>query len=404
MKRKTIAVAHSLYPPTIIGGAEISTQILAETLNHSYEVNVLTVGGHNDMKVLSERVNGISVSRLPYSNLYWYGDTSFKKNAFHKIGWRINDIYNVKQYHHALHLLKNSQVEILHTQNLPGLSLSIWKAAYDLNIPIVHTLRDFSLLSPINLEPYNKIYRLIVKKFSSYVTSIIGISNNVLENHLDAGLFKHATPYVVHNVVESSDSTESVFQAKLERMAKKEALIVGYFGQLTSIKGISLLIKAVKELPINTVAELRIYGEGPERENLTYLAGSDSRIRFLGKLQQEEITAAMAEVDVTFVPSIWKEPFGRVIIESYLVGTPVFGSDIGGIPEVIYKPESFCFQVNCEKAIKVAIENFAELDLKQRKEISQAVHNHSRRFSTKELLKKHVEIYNEIMSEKQEYL
>jgi len=35
------------------------------------------------------------------------------------------------------------------------------------------------------------------------------------------------------------------------------------------------------------------------------------------------------------IPSVWEEPFGRVVIEGNLQGLPVIGSNMGGIPEII---------------------------------------------------------------------
>jgi glycosyltransferase involved in cell wall biosynthesis len=39
--------------------------------------------------------------------------------------------------------------------------------------------------------------------------------------------------------------------------------------------------------------------------------------------------------DVTVLPSVWSEPFGRTIIESMACGTPVVASRTGGIPEIL---------------------------------------------------------------------
>ena len=42
--KKKILIVNSFYFPTIVGGAEISTQLLAEGLSADYEVHVLTTG------------------------------------------------------------------------------------------------------------------------------------------------------------------------------------------------------------------------------------------------------------------------------------------------------------------------------------------------------------------------
>ena len=39
--------------------------------------------------------------------------------------------------------------------------------------------------------------------------------------------------------------------------------------------------------------------------------------------------------DVTVLPSIWSEPFGRIAIESMACETPVVASRVGGIPEIL---------------------------------------------------------------------
>ncbi|EFM11928.1 glycosyl transferase group 1 [Paenibacillus curdlanolyticus YK9] len=397
MGKLAIAVAHSLYPPTIIGGAEISTQILAETLNRAYTVKVLTVGNHNDKRIQHDVLNGVDVLKLPYSNLYWYGDTQLKKNAINKIRWRLNDIYNSNQYRYAKQLLEENKVQLLHTQNLPGLSLSLWKAARDLHIPIVHTLRDFSLIDPINMKLYSLFYQNVAKRFSHYVDAIIGISNDVLDTHLKQGYFKNAKSYVVNNVVESDELTCRLFENKATNENSKASLVLGYFGQISAIKGIDYLIQAVKELDNSIVSELRIFGEGPELQPLKELAKTDQRIVFYGKVDRSRILTEMSKVDASFVPSVWKEPFGRVIIESYLVGTPVFGSRIGGIPEVIFEPDFFCFEPGDVNGIKSSIQAYYQKNEKERQELTKAVNAYSKNFNTDMLLERHNEIYNQLL-------
>ena len=39
--------------------------------------------------------------------------------------------------------------------------------------------------------------------------------------------------------------------------------------------------------------------------------------------------------DVVVVPSLWEEPFGRVVIEAMVTGRPVLASRSGGIPEIL---------------------------------------------------------------------
>jgi len=62
--------------------------------------------------------------------------------------------------------------------------------------------------------------------------------------------------------------------------------------------------------------------------------GLSSRIHFTGPLPQSVLAQRMAEASVLVLPS-QSEGFGRVILEAMAAGTPVIGSRVGGIPELI---------------------------------------------------------------------
>lgn len=210
-----ILIAHSLYPPHVIGGAEISTQILAQTLDSSYDVKVITVGGHKEGEVRTDTVNGIEILRLPFNNRYWIGDSARQVSASDKVLWRVQDIFNIRQYRHIKRYLALTRPAVIHTQNIPGLSLAIWKAAFELEIPVVHTLRDFSLIEPIQISAYSRFYRQISKRYSRMISSVIGISEHILRTHTAMGFFEHASKHVIHNIVENNNNIQKLYAKKV---------------------------------------------------------------------------------------------------------------------------------------------------------------------------------------------
>ncbi|MGW7160933.1 glycosyltransferase [Paenibacillus taichungensis] len=390
-----VLIAHSLYPPHIIGGAEISTQILAQTMNRHYDVKVITVGGHEKREVRTEIINGIEISRLPYNNRYWIGNSVQETSAANKMMWRVQDIFNIKQYRYIKAYLARVQPAIIHTQNIPGLSLAIWKAAHELNIPVVHTLRDFSLIDPIKISAYSRLYRQISRRYSRMISSVIGISNHILGSHTTLGFFERSSKHVIHNIVEENNNVQELYAEK--EIHHHQPLNIGYFGQLTEVKGVHYLIDAVKSLGQDIVGTLHIFGDGPLLQHLKQLVGSESRIIFRGKLDKSQISPQMKEMDLTVVPSTWAEPFGRVVIESYQVGTPVYASRVGGMAEILLDTDEFAFTSHSSESITQSILQYYHMSEQKKINLKKRCYQHSQLFNENYLLQKHMDIYEKLI-------
>jgi glycosyltransferase involved in cell wall biosynthesis len=107
-----------------------------------------------------------------------------------------------------------------------------------------------------------------------------------------------------------------------------------FVGRLSPEKGVQVLIEAWKKIDIRD-RFLWIVGEGPLRGQLQELAGSCPTIRFTGLLRGEELSERWLNAAISVVPSIWEEPFGRVLTESWAHGVPVVAARIGALPELI---------------------------------------------------------------------
>jgi glycosyltransferase involved in cell wall biosynthesis len=58
-------------------------------------------------------------------------------------------------------------------------------------------------------------------------------------------------------------------------------------------------------------------------------------VTFEGFVEMDTVLASMVRSDLVAVPSLWRENYSRTVIDALSLGTPVFGSDIGGIPEQV---------------------------------------------------------------------
>jgi glycosyltransferase involved in cell wall biosynthesis len=106
---------------------------------------------------------------------------------------------------------------------------------------------------------------------------------------------------------------------------------------MTEKKGQSDLLEAFSS-SFNGIedVELRLGGDGPIREDLQRLTtklGIESKVRFLGMLNRQQVLREMQDCDIFVLPS-YIETFGVVLIEALACGKPILSTACGG-PESI---------------------------------------------------------------------
>ncbi|KVK89309.1 glycosyl transferase family 1 [Burkholderia cepacia] len=125
-------------------------------------------------------------------------------------------------------------------------------------------------------------------------------------------------------------------------------------------KGHAALLEAVARLKRKQVAVvLTLVGDGALRAELEALAhtlGIANAVVFRGQVASEAACAAVAEHDLFVLPSL-QEGMPRAMLEAMAVGTPVLGTRVGGIPEVL--PPSDLIRAGSVDAIEAAIEAIA---------------------------------------------
>jgi rhamnosyl/mannosyltransferase len=110
-----------------------------------------------------------------------------------------------------------------------------------------------------------------------------------------------------------------------------------FIGRLVYYKGCTVLIEAFSKMKQD--AELTIIGDGVLKEELMKQAAAGDaadRIRFAGRVDDEELKHCMEEADVFVLPSVERsEAFGLVQLEAMAYGTPVINTNLAsGVPEV----------------------------------------------------------------------
>jgi glycosyltransferase involved in cell wall biosynthesis len=83
---------------------------------------------------------------------------------------------------------------------------------------------------------------------------------------------------------------------------------------------------------------LLIAGKGALAETLQAQIeelGLTEQVRLLGFVSDQDLELAYRAADFSVVPTVAWEGFGLIVIESLAAGTPVLGTPIGGIPEIL---------------------------------------------------------------------
>jgi glycosyltransferase involved in cell wall biosynthesis len=119
-----------------------------------------------------------------------------------------------------------------------------------------------------------------------------------------------------------------------------ESDIVLFVGQLSKShrhKGLSYLISAMANLDVD--ATLVVVGDGDWRKHYQSYArhkGVSDKVLFVGIVPYHELPLYYRGASVTVLPTYTQaEGFGMALIEANACGTPVIGTNVGGIPYVI---------------------------------------------------------------------
>ncbi|RQR70313.1 glycosyltransferase [Burkholderia sp. Bp9012] len=333
-----ILIVNTLYYPDKIGGAEVSVQLLAETLvEQGHDVSVVCIArGRVPRK---ESVNGVHVYRIRLFNVYWPFDGR-DKGRLSRIAWHGIEVFNPVMIARLSAIVREVDPDVVHTNNVHGFSTAIWGWLARRRLPIVHTIRDYALLcsrgslyrSGRRCESQCADCRVFCTRKridSRHVSTVVGISRHVLVEHLRHDCFAgRRNDAVVYNSVPAlpPDEDRGIRDART-------AIVFGYIGRLVPEKGVLELLQAFNRLRArHGDVRLLVAGSGPDGfvADLTRHAGPE--VTMLG-----QVDAAMLyrSADVIVVPSLWDEPFGRTVAEALVFGRPVVCSNRGALAELV---------------------------------------------------------------------
>lgn len=274
--------------------------------------------------------------------------------AMDKIRYSLKTIYSKEAAVKIGRVIDNFKPDIVHLNNINfQLTPSIIYEIKKHSIPIVQTVHDVQIACPnhrmyneeaekictdcssgkyINCTKHKCLHGSLLKSFIASIESYYYHSKNtynlvdayicpsrfMADTIANAGIDKRKIT-VIHNYCEKQVLSET-------RTDSNNYVL--YFGRLSIEKGIKTLIDVCRDLPeINFV----FAGTGP----LEHLCKDIENIHYTGFKTGDELNALIENAAFTVCPSECHENCPMSILESLSLGTPVIGSDLGGIPELI---------------------------------------------------------------------
>jgi glycosyltransferase involved in cell wall biosynthesis len=345
-----ILVLSSTFPPHVMGGAEVSCLNLTRLLaRRGHEVTVLTMAEPDETELRGEMTDdGYRLYRLHFprkATLFSYREVGL----IDKPMWHLQDyietrnerllrdvIEKVRPEHVNIHLLTglgyNMLSELARHQDigvtyfLHDLGLACIKTTmYSRNGACERQCTSCSLTGRVKNNLLSRIERLgfaspsgaNMERVRRFVPEVAARPQRVIRNLVDD--LPSMAPYQPH-----PDGTIRLL----------------YAGRLHRTKGVDIMLDALSPLADRYKFHVTILGKGEEEEDLKRRFGAKEWVSFNGFVDHIAVARAVMETELLCMPSVWPENYSRAVLQSLCLGTPVIGSNIGGLPEQITDEET----------------------------------------------------------------
>ena len=325
-----IALFTNEFPPHIYGGAGVHIDFLSHELAQLGEVEVRCFGEQSETTTMN--VQGIT----PCLN-----------------NMEDNSNVHIKMFHNLSRNIEMSQAtpqaDIIHCHTWYTHLAGVFSREL-LQVPLILTTHSLETHRPWKVEQLGNGYflsRWIEDHAYKTADGIIAVSEQMKQDVIEAYQVDPEKVTVIHNGIDP-DFYQPTFNNKLlqELGINPKIPFVLFVGRITRQKGISQLINAAKYFTPN--CQVVLCAGAPdtpeiatETESLIQELQSQREgvILISEMLPREKIKVLYSHARVFACPSLY-EPFGIINLEAMSCETPVVGSAVGGIPEIIVENET----------------------------------------------------------------
>jgi starch synthase len=326
-----IALYTNEFPPNIYGGAGVHIDFLSQELAKLGQIEVRCFG---DQQEATEKmqVQGIIASLTKMED-----ESNPHLKMFHNLS------KNVEMAQ------ATPQADVIHCHTWYTHLAGIFSREL-LQVPLILTTHSLETHRPWKVEQLGNGYflsRWIENKAYNTADGIIAVSKQMKQDVIEAYGVDPNKVTVIHNGIDP-EFYQPTFDTNLllELGIDPNIPFVLFVGRITRQKGISGLLEAAKYF--NKNCQIVLCAGAPdtkeielETEQLIANLKQDREgvVLISEMLPREKIRVLYSHARVFACPSLY-EPFGIINLEAMACETPVVGSHVGGIPEIIVEGET----------------------------------------------------------------
>ena len=321
-----IALFTNEFPPNIYGGAGVHIDFLSKELSKLGDVEVRCYGNQE------EHLQNMNVLGIQSALTKMQDETNPNIKMFHNLS------KNVEMAQHTLH------ADIVHCHTWYTHLAGIFSREL-LQVPLILTTHSLETHRPWKVEQLGNGYflsRWIENHAYNTADGVIAVSQEMKTDVIEAYGINPEKVTVIHNGIDP-EFYKPTFDDNLllEYGINPEIPFVLFVGRITRQKGISQLIAAAKYF--NSNCQIVLCAGAPDtaeiaketEELIAKLKSQREGIILISEmLPREKVKVLYSHARVFACPSLY-EPFGIINLEALSCETPVVGSAVGGIPEII---------------------------------------------------------------------
>ncbi|MEM4365986.1 MAG: glycosyltransferase family 4 protein [Candidatus Woesearchaeota archaeon] len=350
-KLKVLLVAEHFWP-TVVGGGEISSFLLAKGLTKKgIDVSVLTSRSNEEKKI--EVIGNVKIYRVVKS-----GNTNTLAGNLTRLSFKA-ELDKALEHH-----LSRNEIDIVHAMSamcIPSVAKlqSVTKICH-VNSPVAFCPKgnliryskecqlkctpSYFLPCHMTSEEIGRMKNMVWIRFNPIVWKIIWDRWKAIRNALPK--FDHYTPistfmrdWLLCYGISSEKITVLPNIVEIERFSnlkqmKNKVPKILYIGAYLRSKGVHVLLQALKNIQLHY--EASFYGSGNLKEWMqNFVEENKMPVRINNECDYSDLPRVYSEHDIVVFPSLVPEGLGRVALEAAAAGKAIVASRVGGIVDVV---------------------------------------------------------------------